>query len=436
MKSSKLGRSLELAKMVAQVGFKELRSGNMKSRFDQAVLIANSLSKLKGAAMKAGQILSLDLNHYFPPEAIEILSQLQNAAIAQPFESIEAILKSELGENKFSKIENLIPTPLGVASIGQVHRARLDGRDMVFKVQYPGVADSIDSDLKILKTIASSFCQITGRRMNLEPLFKEFRTLLEQELDYKKEAQFQKEYRSLIAGISTAPDFSYLVPEIIDEMSTERVLAMSYESGKTLRQWISEKHPMKEREVLAYAILDLYFHEFFEWGLVQTDPNWANFFVDENGAQTNLVVLDFGATRKYSGEFIQNYIQLLQFTADKKSVELRKHAIEFGLIDPRESAAAFEAFEAMLTTAIRPFFAVDLDSTHFDFSNQDHSLNSQQTAKNLADELVYSPPPYSLVFLHRKLAGVYSILKALGVQLDVSSYWNKMTQLASQKKQL
>ncbi len=433
MKSSTFLRSIELAKLAAQVGFKELRSGNMQSRLEQALLIANSLSNLKGAAMKAGQLLSLDLGDYFPPEAIAILSQLQNAAVAQPFEDIEKIVRNELGSNKFSQLKDISIKPLAVASIGQVHRARFDGQDIVVKVQYPGVASSIDADLKILKTIAVSFCQLTGRRMNLEPLFAEVRSILEQELNYTSEAQFQNEYRSLIAKISSVGDFSYSVPEVIEDMSTAHVLSMSYENGVSLRQWIGEKKPMKDREALAYAILNLYFHEFFEWGLVQTDPNWANFLVDEQNSKANLVVIDFGATRKYSREFIQNYIQLLHFAAEKNSVELRKQAIEFGLIDPRESAAAFAAFEEVLTTAIRPFFTVGSNATYFDFSSQDHNLNSQKAAKNLAEKLIYSPPPYSLVFLHRKLGGVYSILKALGVHLDISSYWNKMSQFSSQK---
>ena len=158
MKLSIFSRTVELTKLAAKVGLKELRSGDLKSRFEQAILIANSLSQLKGAAMKAGQLLSLDLSNYFPPEAIEAFSKLQNAAVAQPFAQVQEVLLKELGPAKLSQIEDLATIPIGTASIGQVHRARFQGREIVLKIQYPGVAESIDSDLKILKTIASSYC--------------------------------------------------------------------------------------------------------------------------------------------------------------------------------------------------------------------------------------------------------------------------------------
>jgi aarF domain-containing kinase len=436
MKSSAFKRSVELAKLAARVGIKELRSGDIKSRLEQAVLIANSLSRLKGAAMKAGQLLSLDLNNYFPPEAIEALSQLQNAAVAQPFSQIEEVLLQELGPIKRKQIENLSSEPMGVASIGQVHRARFQGKDIVLKVQHQGVADSIESDLKILKTIASSFCQLTGRKMHLDPLFKEFQSLLLQEVDYLSEAQYQKEYAGLIDFKSIEPKrgFQFRVPEVITEISTAHVLAMTYEQGLTLRSWIATKPDMLKRESLAHGILDLYFHEFFAWGLVQTDPNWANFLVNETDQQSTLVLLDFGATRRYSREFVIEYIALLHLASQGDSLALKNHAIQFGLIDERESDSAFTAFEQMLKTAIQPFFATQSGYEKFDFSDMEHLIHSQKTAKALADELVYSPPPYGLIFLHRKLGGVYSILKTLEVKLDVSGYWQKMFDYSKKKE--
>lgn len=432
MKSSTFARTVELAKLATRVGLKELRSGDVRSRLEQATLIVQSLSNLKGAAMKAGQLLSLDLNHYFPPEAIEILSQLQNAAVAQPFESMEKILRSELGPEKFSRLSSISETPIGVASIGQVHRAKYSNEEIVLKVQYPGVADSIESDLKILKGLASSFCQITGRKMDLNPLFSEFSYLLNQEVDYEKEAALQCEYSKMASELVSKNGVSYRVPSVFKDMSTKRVIAMSYESGVGLRSWINSKPSKAQREQLAVAILDLYFNELFNWRLVQTDPNWANFLIDEKGSQTDLVLLDFGATRTYSKEFVRNYIALLDYAAGDQSEKLKALAIDFKLIDARESAAAFQAFEEMLKTAIRPFFSASAKSALFDFSDPVHNLNSQNAAKALSDELVYSPPPYNLVFLHRKLAGVYSILKSLGVQLDVSTYWEKMRELSSE----
>lgn len=434
MKSSTFSRSIELAKLATRVGLKELRSGDIKSRLEQALLIVNSLSSLKGAAMKAGQLLSLDLNNYFPPEAIAVLSQLQNAASAHPIEQIESVLSKELEPSKRTQIVDLSAKPIGVASIGQVHRATFQGQDVVLKVQYPGVADSIESDLKILKTLASSFCSLSGRKMNLDPMFLEFRTLLEQEVNYLAEAELQGQYRLRVSKMELKGSVRYKVPEVVGELSTNKVLTMSYEPGMSLRTWIASKPDQAQRQEMAYAILDLYFHEFFEWGLVQTDPNWGNFLVNPENENLNLILLDFGATRKYSRKFIENYIILLNLAATRDSIALRKHAIEFGLMDPRESQSAFDSLEQVLVTAIKPFFVKNSHSGKFDFSDHNHSEDSQNASKALGEKLVYSPPPYELIFLHRKLAGVYSILKSLEVRLDISSYWQQMTELSSKKE--
>jgi len=309
VKSSAFSRSLELAKLAARVGLKEVRSGSLSSRLDQAVVIAESLSKLKGAAMKAGQLLSLELTDYFPKEAIEVLSKLQNSAHSVDFSVIDKTLRTELGPEWFRKIHNLSKTPLGTASIGQVHRAQYEGREIVLKVQYPGIADSIDSDIKILKTLAVAFCGLTGRDMDLDPLFTEFRNLLEQEVDYLKEAEFQKRYRSYVVQYALDRGIRCRVPEVIEEITTERVLAMTYEPGVTLRTWMAEARSKEQKEKMAHTFLDLYFNEFFNWALVQTDSNLANFLVHESaGGGPELVLLDFGASREYSDDFIRNYI--------------------------------------------------------------------------------------------------------------------------------
>lgn len=428
MKSSAFARSLELARLAAKVGFKEVRSGSLASRLDQAVIIADSLSKLKGAAMKAGQLLSLELTDYFPKEAVEVLSKLQNSAQAVDFAVIEKTLKAELGPD-FNLLQNLSRSPLGIASIGQVHRAVYKGQDIVLKVQYPGVAESIDSDIKILKTLAVAFCGVTGREMDLDPLFAEFRHLLEQEVDYLKEAEFQAEYGQRVSKLDNQLGVPCSVPTVISELTTERVLAMSYEPGVTLRHWMNQAPSAAKKEKMACTFLDLYFSEFFDWALVQTDSNLANFLVRESdGENPELVLLDFGASRRYGADFIRNYIRLLRVVAEGEFTDLRNHAIQFGLIDPRESHEAFVAFEEMLKTAIKPFFSKDGGRADFDFSDPAHALNSQRVGRNLSDKLKFSPPPHELVFLHRKLGGVYTVLKNLGVTLDVSPYWRKMVE--------
>lgn len=434
MKSSALARSLELAKLAAKVGLKELGSKDLKSRIEQASLIVDSLSNLKGAAMKAGQLLSLELNDYFPEEAIEILSKLQSAAEPANFSVIQQVLKSQLSAEVLKKIHRIDQKPIGVASIGQVHRATSEFGDIVLKVQYPGVADSVDSDLKILKTIAVSFCSLTGRNMNLDPLFLEFKNILTQELDYSKEAEFQKSYSEKVSTFNSDKGFKCIVPEVVSELSTHKVLAMKYEPGVLLRTWMKSNLSRQDREKMAYTFLDLYFHEFFKWGLVQTDSNYGNFLVRPRGETHELVLLDFGACRTYDKKFISQYVSLLKSVGANDYGDIKKIAIEFNLLDPREDESAFSAFQEMLTTAIRPFFASSKDGLKFDFTDQKHLEVSQEASKKLINSLKYSPPPHKILFLHRKLGGVYSVLKGLGVQLDISMYWKQMQDFALEER--
>jgi aarF domain-containing kinase len=168
MKSSVFGRSLQLITMASKLAQKELGrsvhkglagdydgSSLVKTRVDQARVLAENLSQLKGAAMKAGQLLSIDSSDFLPPEVIEILSKLQDSAEPIAFEKLRSVVTEDIAPEVFSQVENLEEKAFAAASIGQVHRARYKGQEIVLKIQYPGVADSIDSDLRILKKSGS-----------------------------------------------------------------------------------------------------------------------------------------------------------------------------------------------------------------------------------------------------------------------------------------
>lgn len=430
MKKSAFTRSLELAKMAAQIGLKEARSGDLKSRLEQAKIIAEGLSQMKGAAMKAGQLLSIEIGDYFPKEAQEILSVLQNAAAPESAKDIQRTLEQELGARYFDELKQFDVVSTASASIGQVHRARFRDQDVAIKVQYRGVAESVDSDIAILKKIAGALCLLTGRQMDLNPLFEEFKLVLTQEVDYLKEADYQMRYFKNIETINGRNAFYYRVPQVFTELSTERVLVMGWQEGVTLKKWI-EKNPSREkREHVAHALLNLYCHEFFDWGLVQTDPNFANFLVHEINNNIEIVLLDFGATREYEKEFVRSYIELLRVAATGDDAQLIKESVRFGLIDQRESEAGFQAFTKLMRVAIRPFFnqngELSKTGSTFQFADENYAQLSRQVVRDLTSALKYSPPPYKLIFLHRKLGGLFAILKNLNIEMDVTEYWRRM----------
>lgn len=194
-KTGVFGRSLSLLSMAAKVGSKELLnravskipSEQAKVRVEQALIIAEHLSQLKGAAMKAGQLLSLDASDFLPEEAIEILSKLQSDAKPYDTEILKKVLIKELGNEKFKHLENFSKSPAGVASIGQVHKASLQGKDVAVKIQYPKIAESINSDLLVLKKVAQSFVTLSGKNIPLNDIFDEFKSVLINETNYEME---------------------------------------------------------------------------------------------------------------------------------------------------------------------------------------------------------------------------------------------------------
>lgn len=424
--SNKFKRAFQITKMAAQVGMKELSSGDLQSRVEQAKIITESLSQLRGAAMKAGQLLSLDLEDYFPPEAIKILSQLQNSVSEMPDIDIRKILIQNLKPLQYQQITQLTATPFAAASMGQVYKAQLklspDEKPIpvVFKVLYPGLKNSVTSDIALLKKAMWAFCKMTGRDMNLDPLFKEIESVLKAEMDYLHEKQAYQKFHDL-AATRTWPYLKVKTPIVIHDFCTDNFLCLSYESGLSLKHWLDTEPSPQAREQLALTLLDLYLTEFFDWGFVQTDPNPANFIVQDQG----LVALDFGAAKLYDSSFRKRYVDLLRTIKSLNEKSIIDEAIAFGLIDAKESDEAFTTFTELLKLGVQPF----LNGSIFNFSDDQFLKENSRLSKQLLSQLKYSPPPHQLIFLHRKLGGIYAILRKMRVKIDVNQFWSRIDQV-------
>lgn len=421
-------RSGRLVQLAAGMASRELkgRLGQLVSRAEAAVQEAKSLERqlaqarelvetlgqLKGAAMKAGQLLSMELRDVLPPEVIGVLSQLQAAGAAVDEGEVRSILREELGD-RLNELE-VAWAPLASASIGQVHRAtwRAPGqppKELVLKVQFRGIADAIDSDLSVLERIARTFLQVQGKRIDVGPIFAELADVLRRETDYLHEAEALERYRALAHRVE-----GLRVPEVSRALSSRRVLALSYEPGLTLDAWLKTSPPEALRQRFAAKILDLYFLEFFEWGLVQTDANFANFLFRPEAGE--LVLLDFGATRDYPAEFREQYRQLLVASIAGDRPTALRHAEALGLIDPQETPEARVALHELLESVLRVF-----QPQHQPVDFRDDAFTDAASARLKAyyRALTRSPAPAQLIFLHRKLGGVFSMGRALGARLDL-----------------
>ena len=407
----------EAAKRAAQAfeGSKaQAQALDLKTKVEQAALLAESLGELKGAAMKAGQMLSIDAGDMLPEEVTRVLAKLQNQAEPVEFEVLESVLREDLGEQGLRQLTQLNPTPSASASIGQVHEAFVDGERVAVKIQYPGITDSIDSDLRVLKRLAGTWLGISGRNIELDAIFEELGTVLKLEGDYRHELACLERYQGIFADSA-----EYSVPRAYPSLCSPRVLTMSFEEGVTLDVWRSIHSSTRDRTMMAERLLDLYCTEFFDYGIVQTDPNPANFLVHED----KLVLLDFGATITYDQDFRHRYVRLLRTFATRDEKKIIDAGIEQKLIDERESTLSKQRFAEMLIQSIEPF---EPENQPFIFADEDYARRARDTGIAFVRSLKYSPPPRAILFLHRKLGGIFNLLKRMDVKLDLVPYWKRM----------
>jgi aarF domain-containing kinase len=394
----------------------KLQASELAARIEQARLMVDSLGRLKGALMKAGQLLSIDASDVLPPEALAILGQLQAGAEPVEFDTLRGVLVEELGQDWGRAFDAFDERPAASASIGQVHRATVDGVRVAVKIQYPAVRESIDSDLDVLQKVANGWLTVSRSKIDLGGVFEELRGILHREADYRYELASQSRFTELVEH-----DPRFVVPRSLPRLSTTRVHTMTWEDGQPLGQWLQGARGRAERLWLAQLLLDLYCLEFFRWGLVQTDPNFGNFLVRSEARQ--LVLLDFGATLEFEPEFRQGYVKLLRTVATGDAGLICEEGVRFGLIDARESRETRDLFAQFLMIASEPFAP---SRQPFPFRDAAYAERSQDIGRRFVRSLRFSPPPRRLLFLHRKLGGIFQLLKRLDLELDLRPYWERM----------
>ena len=394
-------------------GTRQIVSGRRPSIGDVVLTPANArrmtqkLSEMRGAAMKVGQLLSMDNGQLISPEFSEILSRLRDDAHHMPLGQVAEVLGAAWGENWDDQFERFIFTPLAAASIGQVHEAVLnDGRRVAVKVQYPGIRDSIDSDIDNVAGLLRMF-KLLPAESDIDSLMDEAKIQLHLEADYLREAGALKQFRQRIAG-----DDRYATPEVLDDLTTHDVLTMSYLDGMPI-EWLEDRAE-DERNLAAGSLLELCLREIFEWGLVQTDPNFANYRYQPKSGTIEL--MDFGATRVYTTEQQASMRNLLQACVDGSGIDVADAAVAVGYLNGNDTPGYRDSIIKLLTTAIEPVR-----------SREDYDFGKSDLASRMSDivldmrlkKRVGQMPPVSILFLHRKIGGLYLLLSRLKSRLPV-----------------
>ena len=418
--SGRLSRFARVAKLAGGVaggmlaeGGRQLRSGKRLKRRDMLLTPANArrvadqLAEMRGAAMKLGQMLSMDTGDLLPRELTDILARLRSNADAMPFEQLQDTMQGAYGEDWEALFYGFEYRPLAAASIGQVHRAYSpDGREIVLKIQYPGVAQSIDSDVDNV----ASLLRLSGLMpagLDIGPLLDEAKVQLKEEADYRQEAKFLASFSKLLAD-----DERFVVPEVLPDLTRRTVLAMTYVSGNPI-ETVAEL-PQAERDRVMTALLDLMLTELFELRLVQTDPNFANYQYRESSGE--IVLLDFGATRRFKAAFVNNYRKLAAAAEAGDTDKMAAAAERLGYSMGEADSEYRELVLALFVLALEPLFQ-DLD---YDFAESDMAVRMSELGERItAFQDFWKAPPTDAVYFHRKLGGMFMLATRLRARVNV-----------------
>ena len=369
--------------------------------------VADRLSQLRGAAMKLGQMISMDAGDMLPPELTQIMARLRQNADRMPPQQLARVLAAQWGKDWRTHFAKFDPTPIAAASIGQVHRAQTrDGRDLAIKVQYPGVSESIDADVDNVATLLR-LSGVLPRGLDITPLLAVAKSQLREEADYVREGEHLALFGALLAN---APD--YVVPTLDTEFTTRQVLAMSFVDGRPIEILVDA--PQATRDAAMRSLIALVLRELFEFGVMQTDPNFANYrYQPETG---RLVLLDFGAARQVATTTSSGYRALLRAAMVGDRNLTRDAALAAGFIGPSAIARHRARIDRMIDVVIGEMRRPGA----FDFGDRGFvALLREQGMDIAADREAWHIPPADILFVQRKVSGAALLAARLKAKVDV-----------------
>ena len=406
-----------LAGMAGEAALETVRRAARRAGDDGSVLftpanaerLSSTLAELRGAAMKLGQLLSLQGDDLLPPELSGILAGLRNRADFMPPDQVREVLAAELGDDWQERLREFDFEPLAAASIGQVHGAEsAGGHDLALKVQYPGVADSIVGDVDTLAALLR-VTRLLPPELEFETLMPELKRELSAEADYHREADNTERFRELVRD-----DERLHVPAVHRDFSTGRVLALERVWALPIEDLRSPEHPSRRRNALAEALARLVLRELFEFRFMQTDPNFANYLYEPK--EERVALLDFGSAREFPEEFTDRYRDLIGAAAEGGDADVVRAGEALGFLRGDEVSAARECFVEMTRVSAEPLCA----RGPYDFGRSQLGARVRDLTLAAYREHKLPRPPTGTLFLHRKLAGTFLLCGHIGATVVIS----------------
>ena len=377
--------------------------------------IYEALAELKGSALKVAQMLSMDQG-ILPEAFAKQFSASQHKAPPLSGPLIVKTFRQAIGKSPLELFDEFEMEATYAASIGQVHRAKKDGQALAVKIQYPGVAASVISDLNLVRPIAR---RIMGwKDQDIAVYFEEVRDRLVEEANYRLELQRGMEISEKTAHL---PGIAF--PKYFPAWSSDRIITMSWMNGLHMQDWLATNPGQEARNRAGQAIWDFYQFQIHELRMTHADAHPGNFLFQEDGTA---VVLDFGCVKEISAGFYDAYFQLLDPAVMEDPVALRKGAIAAQVIldsdSPEQQEWFLSIFREALSLLCRPFYQKTFDfgdKSYFDEiyaygekMGRDKSLRSSITPRGDKDG----------IYLNRTFFGLYTLLNQLGAEVETGRY--------------
>ncbi|MGY6561449.1 MAG: ABC1 kinase family protein [Luteibaculaceae bacterium] len=379
---------------------------------DNASDIYDTLSELKGSALKVAQVLSMDQG-LMPKAYVDQFAMAQYSAPPLSYPLVVKTFKELLGKGPTEIYDTFTPKAVNAASIGQVHRATLNGKDLAVKVQYPGVADSVKSDLKIVKPFALKLLNV--KASDVEIYFQEVEEKLLEETDYQIEIGQSIELSEACMHIP-----NLVFPKYYKEYSSKRILTMDWLDGKPLGEFVKKNTITQEvRNTLGQAIWDFYDYQIHALKKVHADPHPGNFIITPDN---KVGVIDFGCVKVIPEDFYELYFKLLRDDIQNSEQEIEDLFYDLQFLLPKDTPKEKVLFKNLfkeLTDALsKPF-----KSDQFDFSDKAYFGHIYELSEKFSKDPELRKANQArgnrhCLYVNRTYFGLYQILHSLGAVVN------------------
>lgn len=394
-----------------------MNPGTSKDQLNEnnATDIYDGLKSLKGSALKVAQMLSMEKN-LLPSAYVERFSLAQFSVPPLSAPLVRKTFKTYIGKYPEDIFDTFAAQSINAASIGQVHKATKDGKKLAVKIQYPGVADSISSDLAIVKPIAIRMFNLQGQ--DSEKYFKEVENKLIEETNYLLEIKQSKEITDACAHI---PNLKF--PEYYEKLSSERIITMDWMEGQHLSEYTQTETTQETNDKLGQALWDFYMFQMHGLKKVHADPHPGNFLVDEN---FDLIAIDFGCIKHVPDEFYNPYFELAKYENINNPDVFMQKMFELEILreddSPEEIKFFSELFHQMLSLFTSPFHDEEFDFSDETFWSKIADLSEQFSNDTKLRKMNGNRGSKHFLYINRTFFGLYNLLHDLGSKVIVNNY--------------